>query len=111
MITKQQGDRSKAREDFEKVLDLDNTFYDAYLNLGIMDYEDKNFSACLTNLGKALERNPYDAAVHFWLGRYYFSLDSMKNSIKQFEDTLKCDANFPEAQEWLEKAKKRQSSF
>jgi len=52
--------------------------------------------------------------VHFWLGRYYFSLDSMKNSIKQFSDCMKCDAvehKFPECQEWLDKAKAKQATF
>ena len=114
IIDKEKGDKSKAKEELEKVLDLDPGSYKANLYLGIIAFEDKDFTACVNYLGKALERNPYDAAVHYWLGKYYYSLDSLKNSIKQFEDCLKCDATehkFPDCQEWLDKAKKRQATF
>jgi tetratricopeptide (TPR) repeat protein len=114
LIDKEKGDKDKCKEGLEKVLDIDPANYLALLNLGICSFEEKDFSASLNYLSKALERNPYDAAVHFWLGRYFFSLDSAKSAIKQFEDCLKCDAtehSFPECQEWLDKAKKKQQSF
>ena len=114
LIDKAKGDKDKCKEGLEKVLDIDPANYDALLNLGICTFEEKDFSASLNYLSKALERNPYDAAVHFWLGRYFFALDSLKSSIKQFEDCLKCDATehqLPECEEWLDKAKKKQQSF
>jgi tetratricopeptide (TPR) repeat protein len=114
LIDKDKGDTPKCKEGLEKVLDLDPGSYLANLNLGIISFEEKDFTTCVNFLSKALERNPYDAAVHYWLGRYYFKLDSLKSSIKQFSDCLKCDAfehKFPDCQEWLDKAKQKQSTF
>ncbi|MBX9689829.1 MAG: tetratricopeptide repeat protein [Candidatus Obscuribacterales bacterium] len=114
LIDKEKGDKAKCKDGLERVLDLNPGSYEALLNMGIIQFEDKDFTGSLDYLGKALQRNPYDAAVHFWLGRYYYSLDSMKNSIKQFNDCLKCDAlehKFPECQEWLNKAKAKQATF
>jgi len=66
--------------------------------------DEKRYNDALGFLGKALEVNPYDAEVHFLLGKLYFYLESYTRSIKQFQDALKCDPNFPEAKEWLDKA-------
>lgn len=107
-------DPTKRKDGLEKILDLDPANYEALLNLGIIAYQGKDFTTALDYLGKALARNPYDAAVHYWLGRYYFSLDSMKSAIKQFTDAQKCDAvdkKIPEIEEWLNKAKEKQASF
>lgn len=107
-------DKSKRKEALEGVLDLDPANYAAHLNLGIIAYEEKDFTTALAKLGEALKRNPYDAAVHYWLGRYYYSLDAAKSAIKQFEDAIKCDQvehKFPDLEEWLKKAKDKQANF
>ena len=107
-------DKSKRKEALEGVLDLDPANYAAHLNLGIIAYEEKDFTTAIAKLGEALKFNPYDAAVHYWLGRYYYSLDAAKSSIKQFEDAIKCDQvehKFPDLEEWLKKAKDKQANF
>jgi tetratricopeptide (TPR) repeat protein len=114
LIRKDKGDRAGAKEELEKLLDLDPGSYEINLNLGIIALEDKDYGNCLNYLARALERNPYDAAVHYWLGRYYYGLDSMKNSIKHFTDAGKLDElehKFNDLEEWLDKAKKKQAGF
>ena len=105
------GDKAGAREQLEKVLDINSQFYDANLELGAMALEDKDYGTAMPYLVKALEANPYHPAVHFNLGRYYYQLDQMKNSITQFQDCIKCDKEYPGAEEWLAKAIQKQKSY
>ncbi len=108
LIYRAQGNKDKCKDLLEQVLDIDPSNYDALLTQGIISFEASDLGPCLEHLGKALERNPYDAAVHYWLGRYYIALDSYGKAIKQFEDAKKCDPTgeeCPETDAWLEKAK------
>jgi tetratricopeptide (TPR) repeat protein len=105
------GDKAKAEEYFQKSLDLNPQFYNALLYLGKKNIDEKRFNEALGFLGKGLEVNPYDAEVHFLLGKLYFSLESYTRSIKQFQDALKCDPQFPEAQAWLDKTVEKKKAL
>ena len=59
---------------FKKALALDPKSYDAELNLGILDFEEKDYSGTLDHLSHALELSPYDPTVHVWLKKYSQSL-------------------------------------
>ncbi len=111
IILKEKGDRAGAKEQMEKVLDINSQYYDANLELGVMALDDKDYTASLQFLAKALEANPYHPAVHFHLGRYYYGLDQMKNAIKQFQDCLKCQKDFPGGEDWLAKSVQKQKGF
>lgn len=111
IILKEKGDRSGAKEQLEKVLDINAQYYDANLELGVMALDDKDYTASLQFLAKALEANPYHPAVHFYLGRYYYGLDQMKNAIKQFQDCAKCQKDYPGCEEWLAKSIQKQKGF
>jgi tetratricopeptide (TPR) repeat protein len=67
---KKVGDREKASELLEKALDLDPQHYLTVLNLAVLEFEDQNNSDCLRHLSLALQLNPYDPAVRYWLQRY-----------------------------------------
>lgn len=110
LVEKGKGNKLGYKEKLEKALDIDPANYEALLNLGIYFFEEKDETSCLSNLGEALQRNPYDSAVHLWLGRYYFRLDDWKHAIKEFESGIKCHPpkdKLQEYQDWLDKAKQK----
>lgn len=52
------SDRVKARERFSKAIQVDMTFFPAYLDLARMDLQDEQFAAAKSWLAKALAMNP-----------------------------------------------------
>ena len=99
---------AEAVEQFEKAIELDSEYENAYYNLGVTyvkwgsklreaNIEDETnkeylvkFEASLSALNKFLELNPGDAAVWELLGRVYANLGRTEESKKAFE---KADQN------------------
>lgn len=58
VIAIKSSDRSKARNLFSKSMQVDNTFFPAYVDLARMDTDEQNYAASETLLGKAIAINP-----------------------------------------------------
>lgn len=110
-IEYERGDKQKAMDQFNSVIDLNPQFYESLLWLGKGSIDGKRLNEAMGFYGKALEVNPYDPEIHFELGKLFFTLEQYNNSIKQFQDTLRCESSYPEAQAWLDKVVAKKKSF
>jgi len=54
-------------------------------------------------LGKALEVNPYDDAVHYQLGRLFFQLQQWTNAIDQLKQAIYLNPKNQDAKDELER--------
>ena len=55
-------------------------------------------------LQAAVERNPTDASLYYWLGRSFFEIRDFSRAISSFERAVKLDPNRSEYHDWLGRA-------
>jgi tetratricopeptide (TPR) repeat protein len=60
-------------------------------------------------LQEAVERNPKDAALYYWLGRCYFEIRDFDHSISNWERTVVLESGRPEYHDWLGRAYNRKA--
>lgn len=66
------------------------------LRLAIDFFEKKDYDTALTNFQLALEENPQNAAIHFYIGMCYKE-NNVSLAINEFLNTIKLDSNYADA--------------
>lgn len=93
---------AKAKEDFQKSLDIDSDNAEANAYLGMTMYEDKpndvkNVEEAIKKLKKALSKNNNIEQAHMTLAKIYDSQGVNDSAIEEYKETLKLNPNNYEA--------------
>ena len=79
---------SKAKEAYEKAIELEPKSFDAIYNLGLFYTELKEFSKAIECFNNIIENDPNDSNTYFNLGLVYFKQKDYINAIENFQKTI-----------------------
>ena len=77
------GDTIKGIRNFQKAIDVDQDFFDAHLQLGLL-YLEKENKLALDYLNNALNIDPLNPEVNYYIGMYYQSTGEYEKAIQQY---------------------------
>ncbi len=67
-------------------------------------YDAGQYRRAAEALQAAIERNPQDASLHYWLGRCFFEMRDYNRSISSLEHAIELDPGRSEYHDWLGRA-------
>lgn len=88
-----QGNLKKAIEQYEKALQLDRKFAEAYMNLGITLYYLRKYNESVSNLEKAVALNGNFPDSYYYLGNTYEKMQEPVKAIKNYTEFLNIAVN------------------
>ena len=92
------GNKAKAKEAFEKSLEIDPNYTQTIIRYGFWLYEAGEYVAAIPKLEKAAEMFPDNELVSDRLGASYFRANRISEAIERYENILASDANNIQAQ-------------
>jgi tetratricopeptide (TPR) repeat protein len=81
----------EARKAFERSIQYDHEFADAYNNLGVVYYESKKFGAAAKQYEKAIAKDSGSASFFSNLGAAYFSKRDFDHAVAAYQHALELD--------------------
>ncbi|MBP6431606.1 MAG: tetratricopeptide repeat protein [Ferruginibacter sp.] len=97
------NDKQKAITFFDECIKQDYTYVSAYLEKGIILYNDKKYQQSLDVFTKAVTvQNAFDEG-YFWMGKCFEKLNNTKDAIESYKMALAYDPNYIEAKDALGK--------
>jgi len=97
----------QATEQFDKCIAKDWKFTDAYIEKGIILYEEKNIDEALQTFKMANTVSPSNPDAYFWQGRCYESVGKKDEAIENYAQAYALDKTFTEAKERMDKLRNR----
>jgi tetratricopeptide (TPR) repeat protein len=82
---------TEARKAFERSIQCDHEFADAYNNLGVVYYESKQFGAAAKQYQKAIAKDNGSASFFSNLGAAYFSKRDFDHAVAAYQHALELD--------------------
>jgi len=70
----------------------------AYYRLGYADYQREDYDGCILYLQKAVEIDPKMIETHYWLGRVFYEIGKLNDSLSSWKKVLEIDSYYPRAQ-------------
>lgn len=92
-----QAFQNSAITHFKKAISLYPSYSDAYSQLGLMYYRQKNNAEALKNYKKALEFNPKDAKTYSNMGVIYFESRDLQKAEEVYLEAVEYDPRFLDA--------------
>lgn len=96
---------SKAMNCFDSTIQKNYTFYDAYIEKGILLHQQGAFDKALESLQIALNLTKNNPDLYYWIGKSYEGLNKTKEALKFYEWTLQADPAYAAAKESLKRIK------
>lgn len=100
------GEIQKALAAYDDCILYDYTFIDAYLEKGILLYNQKRLPEALKIFEKARTVSSANADAYFWTGKTYEAMDKKDEAIEFYKKTLGLDDKITEASDRLKKLEK-----
>ena len=97
------GNKEKAIQFFDKSIDNNYTFMDAYLEKGYVYYDTKKFAKALDVFKTAAEVSNRFADAYYWQGKCLEALNKNSDAITKYEQALALNNNLKEADEALKR--------
>lgn len=91
------GRIDNAKADFNKIIDVDPKYINAYLGLAKLSYNENNYNRVLHFTGKALELNNNSAQAHFLSARASHQLGFTEQALEGYNNAITIDKDFGEA--------------
>jgi tetratricopeptide (TPR) repeat protein len=98
-------DLKKASQYFDSTIQENYTYYDAYIEKGILLHQQGAFQEALETLQIALNLTKNNPDLYYWIGRSYEGLKKNKEAVRFYEWTLQSDPNYEAAEEALKRIK------
>ena len=76
---------SEAAAEYHEAIRLDPRFEDAYRNLGFLQWTERQFDQARETLQRAVELNPSDSFVHYYLGRVQLDARLYAEAFRELE--------------------------
>ncbi|HWY36271.1 MAG TPA: tetratricopeptide repeat protein, partial [Nitrosopumilaceae archaeon] len=87
MCYAEKGDTGNAVSSFQTVVEMDNQYYDAYMQLGLIMANKKNPIA-VEYYTNALRINPKSAEVFYDIGKFYQDIRKFKQAVETYQKLL-----------------------
>lgn len=100
------GDVQQAILWFDKTIQADYTFFEAYIEKASLLLEGKAYASALKELELLRTLSPGYAPVHYWLGKWAAAQGKKEMAAEHFELALSLDTSLTEARTALERLKK-----
>lgn len=84
-----ENDTRKARQEFEKALSMDSSYFPAMINLGVSKFQENNLDAAIDDFNKALSLEPNNQIAALLLARSYAKKWSDDKSSELLDKALK----------------------
>jgi tetratricopeptide (TPR) repeat protein len=97
------GNTAEAIRQFDLAIQHDYYFINAYVNKGIIHYEQKNYPEALKILQLASTVAPTEATVYYWLGKTKEALGNKPEAKLDYQRAFGLDKTLTEAKEAAEK--------
>jgi tetratricopeptide (TPR) repeat protein len=81
----------QARKSFERSIQADQKFADAYNNLGVVLYENRKYGAAVKEYERAIQRDDGSASFYSNLGAAYFSKRNFVQAVAAYQRALELD--------------------
>ena len=85
------SDFEKASDFFEKAIEENGDYAEAYHNLAVSQYKTGNFKDTIVNFEKATSLNPEYASAYYNLGLLYFETGNYENAMANFEKSVELE--------------------
>ena len=92
---------NKAIEYYQKAIETDSNYFDAYFNLGLSFSRLLDFDKAIEYYNKAITKNDTDAGTFFVLGSAYVEKQDYDKAIEMFKEGIKLEPNSPEEHYYL----------
>ncbi|MES2774900.1 MAG: tetratricopeptide repeat protein [Bacteroidota bacterium] len=89
----------KAIENFDQTIVNRYSFWEAYLEKAIAQYDQHQFDKSLATLAQLLQVNPTYPDAFYWQGKVYEALNKKQEAFKNYEAAYGLDKSFIEAKE------------
>lgn len=93
------GNPAEAIRQFDKAIQQDYYFINAYVNKSIIHYEQKNYPEALKTLQLASTVAPTDASVYYWLGKTKEASGNKQEAKLDYQRAFGLDKTLTEAKE------------
>ncbi len=90
---KERGDTVGAIKSYQKSIDLNQNYYEAYIQLGML-YSVKKNKLALDYLNNALRIKPSSAEALYFEGMYYQETDDLNKALELYNKIVKTDPNY-----------------
>ena len=91
----------KAIECYQKAIETDSNYFDAYFNIGVAFFNLSEFDKSIEYFQKATTKNDTDETTFFMLGNAYDKQQDYDNSIKMFKRGIMLKPDSPEGYFYL----------
>lgn len=85
---------AKAREDYDKAIELAPTFKEAYINRAVNRSESEDFTGAIADFNKAAELDANDAAVYFNRGNIKYNTGDKSGAIEDWKKAQELGADY-----------------
>lgn len=85
--------QDKAVADYKSILAFDSTYFNAWYNLGYLQYEKGHLDSAYTYFDRSLTKH-YEAKGYYMRGLCQEELGNKAKALKDYQNALKVDANF-----------------
>lgn len=99
------GNNAEAIRQFDEAIRRNYNFMNAYINKGIIYYEQKKYADALKTLGLATTVSPDEADPYYWIGKTYEAMGKKDEARNNYQSALNLDKNMVEAKEGLGRVK------
>ncbi len=93
IVLLENGDTVRGIRNFQKAIDVDNDYFDAHLQLGML-YAGKKNKLAVDYLNNALNIDPGNKEVTYYLALFFQETDEYEKAIKQYNAILDDDPDF-----------------
>jgi tetratricopeptide (TPR) repeat protein len=94
LLFDEQGDKSKARQQYEKAIELKDSVADAYCNLGILESQEGNYPKAIDCFTRALKEDPRHNEAHYNLGNLYAEVGNYPLAKLHYEIAIELEPEF-----------------
>jgi tetratricopeptide (TPR) repeat protein len=99
------GDRENAVKQFDICIERDWKFIEAYIEKGILFYEQKQYDEALKTFQLAANVSNTYADAYYWMGKCNEAKGDKRAAVNNYYKALSLERNFREAAEGLERVK------
>jgi tetratricopeptide (TPR) repeat protein len=100
------GNHALALQQFEECIKRDWKLTDAYIEKGIIFYEQKRLDTALKTFSMSVTVSNTNPDGYFWIGRCYEAMKDNSRAIENYQRALSLDRTFIEARDRISKLKK-----
>lgn len=98
-----EGKLDKAKEEYEKALEINSLFAPAHFCLGMISFEKNDFEKALLSFNEAIKNNGEYIDAYIWLGKTFIAQNKKEEAKETFLKVLEIEPDNIEAQEALNK--------